>query len=304
MLMKPREFPIDLQVRCYLKERMNLTEEDLQHYFNDVKGFEGEKRFDTMLETLPHSSFLELQDLLLKWNNSTFQIDSLLISQQKIYYFEVKNYEGEWYMEGNKWYWLSGDEKQNPLLQLERSHLLLRQLLKPLNVKLPIEPYLIFVNPEFTLYQAPKDLPIILPTQINRFLKKLSMTTSKPGQSHFNLAKKLASLHVEESIYSRSRVPAYSYDQLEKGIICGKCGLLSVLLHDRRLVCQSCRYEELFELGVKRAVNEYRILFPERKITVSAIGDWCGIAHQKKRIHKLLKNYLTLVRNGRFSYYK
>ena len=69
-----------------------------QNYINLEKGYEGERNFEVLLEH--HlSEGLILNDLLLEKNNTLFQIDSLLISQNSIYLFEVKNYEGDFYIE-------------------------------------------------------------------------------------------------------------------------------------------------------------------------------------------------------------
>ena len=58
-----------------------------------------------------------------------------------------------------------------------------------------MEAHLVFINPEFALYQTPLDQPIILPNQLNRFMKKLNKTTSKLTSKHTQLAEKLISLH-------------------------------------------------------------------------------------------------------------
>jgi len=120
-------------------------------------------------------NYLILNDLLLEINNTIFQLDSLLIAQQIIYLFEVKNYEGDYYIKDDQWYSsFSGKEIKDPLLQLKRSESLLRKLLESIQSNFLIKSYFVFLNPEFTLLQASKELPIIYPNQINRFVKKLN----------------------------------------------------------------------------------------------------------------------------------
>jgi hypothetical protein len=162
---------------------LNLSTKEKQYYINLEKGYEGEKKFEKLLENQLRD-FLILSDLLLEKNNTVFQIDSTLIFQKKIHLFEVKNYEGDFYIEKDIWYSRSGTEINNPLEQLKRSESLFRRLLQDLRLTLPVEAHLIFINPEFTLYQAPMNLPIILPTQLNHFIKKINMTSSKLNGSH------------------------------------------------------------------------------------------------------------------------
>ncbi|PWW27956.1 nuclease-like protein [Cytobacillus oceanisediminis] len=112
------------------------------------KGFTGEKQFDMLLQSMPDESII-LNDLLLEYSNTIFQIDSLLITGDCIYVFEIKNYEGDFYINHDKWCTTSKSEIKNPLLQLQRSESLLRRLLLDLGFNAPIKSYLIFINPEF-----------------------------------------------------------------------------------------------------------------------------------------------------------
>jgi hypothetical protein len=171
MLLNPCSETKELLILRSLNSRLNLSTKEKQYYINLEKGYEGEKKFEKLLEN-QLSDFLILSDLLLEKNNTVFQIDSTLIFQKKIHLFEVKNYEGDFYIEKDIWYSRSGTEINNPLEQLKRSESLFRRLLQDLRLTLPVEAHLIFINPEFTLYQAPMNLPIILPTQLNHFIKK------------------------------------------------------------------------------------------------------------------------------------
>ena len=107
---------------------MKLAEKDKHSISNLVKGFEGEVMFDLLTEKLQCQSYI-LNDLLLETNNGKFQIDTLMITQEPLYLFEVKNYEGDFYFEADRFYTLPKKEYKNPLHQLQRSESLLRQLL-------------------------------------------------------------------------------------------------------------------------------------------------------------------------------
>ncbi|HLS09369.1 nuclease-related domain-containing protein [Lentibacillus sp.] len=139
--------------------------------------------------------------------------------------FEVKNHEGDYYYEADKVFKLPQYEIVNPLHQLGRSESLLRQLLLKDKVNLPIEAFVIFINPEFTLYQAPLDKSIIFPTQIKKYLSQLNSTLSTLNEKHKQLADRLCALHIEESPYQQ--LPSYTYGELRKGIICMACDSFS-----------------------------------------------------------------------------
>ena len=89
MLMKPHIEPVELKLLSYLIKRKNLSSKEKLHYLNLEKGYEGESKVAAWLENLT-SEWIILYGLLLENNGSLFQIDTLLISQNTIYLFEVK----------------------------------------------------------------------------------------------------------------------------------------------------------------------------------------------------------------------
>lgn len=300
MIMKPRSESEELKLLRCLNLRMDLSAKEANYYRNLEKGFEGEKKFDVRLENLS-DHWLVLNDLLLESNNTLFQIDSSLISHKTVYLFEVKNYDGDFFIDNDRWYTISGAEIKNPLLQLERSESLFRRVLQNLGFNFTIKSYLIFINPHFHLYQAPLNLPAIFPAQLNRFMKKMEMESSKLNEKHSKLAEQLLSLHLNE--YPYIRMPDYHYDQMKKGIACVSCHSFNNDLREKTLVCKECGCRENADTAVLRSVKEFKNLFPDKKITTTAVHEWCEVVKSKKSIRRILsKNFKPMAR-GRSSHY-
>ena len=306
MIVKARKESLELQMLASLNQRMVLSDKDKLYYLNLKKGYEGELLFDGYLERLTCESMI-LNDLLLKMNQTTFQIDSMIVTSDCIYVFEVKNYEGDFYYdsETDKIFSKSKTlEIVNPLIQLKRSDTLLRQLLQSFGFSgLRIHSTVVFVNPHFTLYQAPLDKPFIYPTQIERFFEQLnenkkSRLTSKQRM----LVEKLLSLHLVESQYSQ--IPTYGYEELRKGITCGECGSFLVAVEGRNCVCMGCGGVEPVSSAVMRSVREFQMLFPGEKITTKRIVDWCVIVESSKSVRTILENNLNAVGDNRWTYYE
>ena len=209
--------------------------------------------------------------------------------------------EGDFYFQTERFYTKSGAEIKNPLLQLERSQSLLRELLQNLGFNLPIEGYVVFINPEFTLYQAPLNEPITFPSQLHRFMKKLDMRRSKLNARHRKLADQLVSLHLHESPYTR--LPNYDYEQLKKGIVCGECNSFSISVREKKLMCDSCGCQEEVESAVIRSVAEIIILFPDKRITTNVVLEWCKVVESKKMIGRILKQNFRVMGKKKYSYY-
>ncbi len=302
MIIKPCFEPVELKIMRYVNLRMVLSSKEKQHYANLEKGYEGERKFEEEWLANITSDCLILNDLLLEYNNTIFQIDSLLILQKKILLFEVKNYEGDFYINEEKWHTISGNEVTNPLNQLKRSESLLRRLLQNQSLNLSIEAYLVFINPEFTVYQAPISSPIIFPTQLNRFMQNLNAGSSKLYEKHSKLADQLVAAHQNDSSFSR--LPGYDYGELDKGITCAKCSSLLTSIFEKKLVCKSCSNQEDIDSAVLRSIKEFQLLFSERKITTNAIHEWCKVIESRKTIRRILRRNFNHIKHARFSYFE
>ncbi|KAA9014048.1 nuclease-related domain-containing protein [Niallia endozanthoxylica] len=304
MLIKPLQVSTELKILRSLNIRMQLSSSEKQYYTNLEKGYEGEKKFEAILLESKLNDFI-VSDLLLEKNNSSYQIDSLLISQKTIYLFEIKNFAGDYYIEMDAWYSKSGSEIKNPFDQLKRNESLLRRLLHDFSLSstITVEPYLLFINPEFTLYQAPLHLPAIFPTQLNRFIDKLKIQSksSKLNRTYQKLAEQLVSLHLVKPRISR--IPEYKFDHPKKGIICGSCCSSISVIIENKVICHVCGYRESVDSTILRSVEEFVLLFPDRKITTNDIFEWCQVIESKKTIRRVLKKNFHYIKQARFSYF-
>jgi len=300
MIIKERQEPLEITALTSLNARMTLSDNEKMNYFILKKGFEGECKSDLWLEGLSED-WLIIHDLLLEHKHSKFQIDTLLISQDKIYPLDVKNYEGDYYLEDEKWLTYVKKEVKNPLHQLSRCEILFRLLLHDLGYNFPLESYLIFINPEFHLYQTSINPSIVFPTQLNRFLKKFNMKPIKLNKRHFKLAEQLVALHQID--LPHSRLPVYNYERLEKGTLCPKCYSFYTDLIGEKLVCGTCGCKEDVERAVLRSVPELQLLFPERKITTKTIQEWCKIIKSEKTLRRILTKNYKLIGHGKSANY-
>ncbi len=290
MCFKARTEPVEMKILRLLNNRMTLADKDLLRYHKRAKGYEGEVMFDSLTEKLQCQSFI-LNDLFIETGGAKFQIDSLMISQEPIYVFEVKNYEGDYFYENGRFYTMANKEINNPLQQLERSESLLRQLLQNLGYRIPIEAYVVFINPSFHLFQSPLNKPIIYPNQLPKFMNKLNSSPSILNKRHKSLADKLVSVHqIETNI---NKLPTYDYGSLRKGSTCAVCHSFEVTIVDKHLVCKVCGHQEMIDTAILRAVEEIMLLFPGRKITTIGVHEWCQVVDSRKRIRRVLMQNLS-----------
>jgi hypothetical protein len=301
MLFKARSETDLLKILRILNTRKEQSLEEQQYYSNLEKGYEGEVQFDLLTEKLLNDCLI-LNDLLLEINGTKFQIDTLIIFQDTIYLIDVKFFDGEYLYDGENFQTTFRKIIKDPLNQLDRSKSLFLQLLQHLGFNLKIDAYVVFNNPDFTLYHAPQNKPIILPTQLNRFMKKLEKKSSKLNNSHKKLAEKLVSLNIVQT--PDNHLPPYKYEQVKKGITCKSCKSFSVFTKGRKVGCGVCGHEELITTAVLRNVQEVKLLFPNRKITTKEIYDWCQMIESKKRISRILGSKFKAVGVCKWTYYE
>jgi len=302
MLYKPRTVSPEILVLQSLNLRYELDLNEKQYLVHLQKGWEGEKIFDSFTENLLEDCYI-INDLLLQINNTTFQMDATIISSEGIHLFEIKNYEGDYYYQNDRMYTMKNKEISNPLNQIRRNETLFQQLLQKHGWEnKTITSSVVFINPEFTLYQAPLSLPFIFPTQVQRYLKRMDYHSSKLNKLQKQLTGKLASLHIDKSPFSK--LPLYEYKELQKGIFCKACNSFKVAEAGMNVVCEECGHKETVETVVLRNVDELKLLFPQAKITTPLLYDWCRIIHSKKRIRRILEKHYKLVGFNRWSYFE
>lgn len=299
MFKKERSIPAELVILRILNYRTVLSEKEKLQLSNKEKGYAGELKFDSLVRDL---DTLVINDLLLDVGDTVFQIDTLIIYTERIYLIDVKNFEGEYCYDNGIFKTITGSEKKDPMLQLNRCHSALRQLLQKYRYKLPVEASLVFINPEFTLFQPSQNPQITLPSQVNSFIKKLYKTPAKLSDKHHKLADTLVSLHRTENPYLR--LPKYHYDSMEKGMTCGSCHSFNVSVSITKITYMECGFEERVESAVLRNVEELKILFPDIKITTNLVFEWCKVITPKKKIRRILSKKYTIKGHGKYTYFE
>lgn len=299
MLSKPKKSLRQKQLEV-LQFRGKLTEEERLALVRLQAGFNGEMLFYRSVKQHLSNYPVILYDLNLDLGGSITQIDCLMIFQQEIYLIEVKNYYGDFIFENDDFITNSRMKINNPLHQIDRSKLILSQLLKRANISVKISPYIIFINPEFHLYRAPNNPSLVFPSQIKRFLGTMNQLPSITNKFHREISALLHSLHLPSTHSSEYK---YDYAMLLTGVFCNECKGKLKLDEKKKPYCISCQRAENIEIVIKKAIYEFNVLFPNEKITVQKMAMWMNLDCSKYYIRKVLSNNFILKGNGKSAYY-
>lgn len=292
MAYKEREKSYNLLMMESLHNRLELTLKQQYYYSNLLRGYKGECRFDKLTVTL-NGNFLVLNDLPLKVEGRYFQIDTLIIGAKIVTIYELKNYSGEYIFKGDDLFVAASNKNVlTPFNQLSRLITSLRQVLAELGFHLPVNGFVAFMDPKMCLYQAPYRPELLLPGKLDKHLAELASNGAPLNSQHQAMAIKLCERIVLEPPYKD--LPEYTYEMLKKGVTCAECGSFIVELpseKSRYCTCEKCGHTESLTKTLCRLVEEYRRLFPGRKITSANIYNWCGGVFTKRRIRAVLQKY-------------
>jgi len=279
---------------------MKLEKTDRIKYKNQVKGFEGECKFDLYMKEVSENGIL-LNDLTLYSNHSIFQIDSLFILGQTIYLYEVKNYAGSYQYKESSFLSKSDYEIVNPASQLNRSKILLSNILKKYGFNFNLEGRVVFMDSTFELFYMPPHLPFVFSGQLLSHVEFLKNQHFQRNEEQMLLAKKLEELHNEN--YRPDNLPDYNCNELKKGSYCPNCFSYKYTSSRKNRFCTVCGHKEKTAVTIKRSINEFKILFPEENLTTQKIYHWCGGVYQKPRIRRVLKKFYEMHGHYNNTYY-
>ncbi|PRY82183.1 nuclease-related domain-containing protein [Alkalibacterium olivapovliticus] len=286
-----------------LNGRSTLSADSSSYYRALVSGFEGECLFDQTVKETVTSEGLVLNDLLLSVNGTTMQIDSLILTPDLIYLFEVKHYKGDYTCGVDYYRKNNGYDVLNPKIQLSKSLTLLSQLFKQWRIGTPLKGAVVFTHPTFMLYGAEQDEQIIFPSQLSHYLKQVNSQGNMISHQSRSLANHLIEHHRDEVPYQK-QLPAYKWDTLKKGLTCGICKSFDLRLTQRTSRCNACQRTISRQDCLLENIQDLRLLYPDEKLTSSLVYDWIGGSVYKRSITSLLD--ATYIKTGyaRGRYYR
>lgn len=300
MILKERTKSVSHLILESLNSRKTLSSVEKAQYDNQVKGFAGEQQFDRAMKAADLPG-LVLNDVLLSTRDTYYQIDSLVVTDDHIHLYEVKNYTGAYTYRDGMLHADSGHVLQDPVAQAERKRSYLHNLLLNHGYHLEISVHVVFINPDFYIYSLPKRPDILFAGQLSGHFSQLSQTLPKQKDKALPLAKKLIAL--QNVTYRPTNLPDYTRDQLKTGILCPKCFSFEYERSRQMRTCSSCRYREKASEALQRSINEFALLFPTVPLTKQAAYDWCGKDWSTSRIKRVLTSNYQVKSAGRGSYY-
>lgn len=292
----------ELLIYDSLFTRKQLSPQENHRYIQLQKGYEGEKRLEKLFQKGNYNKIAALFSNLYEYDAREFQIDCTLITSDAIYLLEVKNYAGNFTMRNNNLYYLETNrEITNPLNQLKRTELLFKNMLADLKINIQVRSFIVFVNETFVLYNASENLPIVLPPQVERFFQKINQNVYTLTEQTSKITKILMQQHKSTSNFERR--PIYDILDCRRGLFCMHCHAKLKRAGRQTFKCKQCNKKSIADKAVLYAIAQFHLLFPEKKITIGDLLDWCGHMVSEGFMRNVFKKYLEAVPKSKYTYY-
>lgn len=273
---------------------------------NYQKGFEGERKLDYYLQSLPQQ-FAILNDITLTIFSKQFQIDSLIINAHAIFIIEVKNFEGPVTFDMIQNQFIKGDGEKirgykHPLIQVETIHHHLQSWLQKRNLTgLPIYYFIAFAE-RSTVYHVTGDVEPIrkvvsyadeIPLRLMKNEDYLARNTSENNQ----LKNRIIQAIMREC-------EDFDYDVVEKlgvrkkdilpGVHCPICGTLGMERLNRRWSCTKCN--AISRNAHLKALYHHAILI-DQKIRNEQCRNFL-LLNTRHEAHNILKSSSCTLKKG------
>ncbi|WP_249336736.1 nuclease-related domain-containing protein [Sporosarcina sp. Marseille-Q4063] len=216
-------------------------------------GYSGEQKVDKYLEQLelPQTSIV-LTDIHLALSpGHTFQIDTLVLTEQAIIILEIKNITGELYFETDPYQLRrrksSGEETimDCPLTQLEVTQENLKVWLAKRGFHIEVSSQIILANKNGGVKTAPPNSPIIYLKRLSIFLRE---NERKPSIFSANQLKNISYVIMQQRL-EYNPYPLCTYYQLDPkllttGQLCSKCNATMIYQNHKSRYCKWCKEKE------------------------------------------------------------
>lgn len=294
MFLNSRDKSHDLLFYEMLQRRTQLTNVEKSWYKTFLKGYEGECLYDEIFEDVGHDDVLVYRDLYLKVGKSVTQYDALVINDEGIVVNEIKNYTGEYKVEGGDWFRNGQRISEEPIAQLNRSVGKLIGLKNSVNGKFLVGGKLIFVSDDFYLQNDDNSLwaKIVVRMDLRRYLRKFR--GGKIGnKSQFII--RMLSENIVENPYIDNSVDE---GRLKRGLYCGQCGSFNLMKSRFHLVCSECGSKESNETHLLRAMSDYQVLFYGKPMTRTSFINFIGHCLTPRVVYRLLLKHCYVDKKG------
>lgn len=277
-----------------LNRRTLLSVEDSKDLNKYRMGHAGELQFDAMIAALS-TPVVHMKDYRFQSESASVtgkkvgngpaevQIDNIIISEDQLYTFEIKNYQYDIeYYTDRPWRFAGGKEIVNPMNQIDSHRNVLSSMMKEYDMRMSLTCNLVFIHPEQTIYNLPNHPNIYTRTNLNKRLRYL-MKPNRYDYSRF--VEMLDSRRIFKSAYDSDA--NVTFDELAGGVFCPDCDNSPLCREHRdKFVCDECGVGMTQVDVLQQLVKELQTLNSTWQLSSSKIAKYSGYTFSSATVRR------------------
>lgn len=298
MILHQRKPDIELLFFRALNHRSTLSTKDEAKLNRLEKGYTGELIYDKIYDQVINHLYT-FRNIYLKIEDTTLQIDSLIVTDYGLIVHEIKNFQGLYEIINNKWTIRQSPLSNDPIIQLKRTTNKLHSLNYTLQENMSILGKLVFPNIEFNIESHDKEIleQIIIRSQLRRYFHELKgFTSTEKANFYVNY---IAENIIENPFFNRK----VNITDVKKGVYCLKCNSFNMKKLQFHFKCQDCQCMDTIQTHILRTLSDYNALFYKEPITLSRLYEFIDGSVSKRSLIRVLSKYCTKTDLGRGSTY-
>lgn len=298
-----RNKTLEYQWLHILCARGSGDDKDVQNLKRLAAGYAGECEFDDWLSSYGRPHWRIFKDIWIDAGGTT-QIDTLLVTGEGVYVFDVKNYSGALeYVDGK---WFSGGKRLNKdiFIQLKRSMEKVNLMHYRMGRPGGLHSSIVFINEHNDVKIVDEvDVEVMMRNDIKRKIHKIADEENWNGSLDIEQVARGVETFIIPCPYKPRELEDAEFERLRGGICCVKCSGFDVEVHRYHVQC-GCGHVESKEKAVLRTVCEYGVLRHDRELKLEEVYQFLGGVISKKHLSKVLRRYFKLISTGRHAKYE
>lgn len=238
------------------------------------------------------------------WLARQVECDVILVTYEKIYVLNAKNYYGEFIYRDHVAYFNGKPLQNDPIGSFQLSLGRLKKLLREAGIDVAVEGRLVFMNPDYSVdFDDSVSVECVSRYNVLKLLAEIDTKARHVGRQHGlhpeAVGAKLLALE-SDSKYNLPMVQDVQVEKMAAGFVCPKCRSCRGMTVSINLVTCRCRqYTVSKRVAVSEAINEYCHIFHHREsFTSLEIYNFLGGQVRRRYISRLLKEQFKLAAFG------
>lgn len=275
--------------------RMKLSSEEQQQLTRLRKGKEGEEMVVDFIQKYGHPNWMILRNLIFD-EESTYEIDILVVGKMGCIAFEVKNYSGDFTYENGSCYYNQRPMTRDIVAQTRRIHLKNIQLFQRLHLNKNLYTALVFINEhnEITFNPLPESISVVKRNKLKTYIEHFAQQENQ-SYSRMSIEEQVEKLQ-RASVVNSKHLPLIdemAYSEMKRGFYCPACLCFDLKRTNKTFICR-CGHRQSVKAALLATIEEYSVLFHHKDLTRGDILHFINYELSDTTVYRVLRENFEL----------